>query len=125
MEQFYALTPFLTLTPTVLRLLILVWHRNDLKYVLDYLRNAFVNGKELGIDFHDLCMLNKIQFIAREKREIEINARANQVSSILLAVLVVLGYISLTLFTISPVIRDLIRISNGMGRIHDIPFKAM
>ena len=125
MEQFYALTPFLTLTPTVLRLLILVWHRNDLKYVLDYLGNAFVNGKELKIDFHDFYMLNKIQFTAREKREIEINARANQVSSILLAVLVVLGYISLTLFTISPVIRDLIRISNGMGRIHDIPFKAM
>ncbi|XP_070491487.1 odorant receptor 24a-like [Chironomus tepperi] len=104
-KQFDALTPFLTLIPTVLRLLILVWHRNDLKYVLDYLENAFVN--------------------AREKREIEINARANQVSSILLAVLIVLGFIALTFFTISPVIRDLIRISFGMGRIHDIPFKAL
>ncbi|KAL7037839.1 hypothetical protein ACKWTF_009375 [Chironomus riparius] len=103
--QFDALTPFLTLIPTVLRLLILVWHRNDLKYVLDYLENAFVN--------------------AREKREIEINARANQVSSIFLAVLVVLGFISLTFFTISPVIRDFIRIRNGMGQIHDIPFKAI
>lgn len=125
MVQFDALTPFLTLIPTVLRLLVLVWHRNDLKYVLDYLENAFVNGKELEIYFHDFYMLNKIQFTAREKREIEINARANQVSSIFLAVLVVLGFISLTFFTISPVIRDFIRIRNGMGRIHDIPFKAM
>lgn len=124
MEQFDALTPFLTLTPTVLRLLILVWYRNDLKYVLDYLANAFVNGKELDINFM-ISNTEKIQFTAREKREIEINARANQVSSILLAVLVILSCTTLAFFTISPVIRDLIRVSSGLERLHNIPFKAM
>lgn len=42
---FDAITPFLTQIPTILRLLILVWYRNDLKYVLDYLKADFVNGK--------------------------------------------------------------------------------
>lgn len=42
---FDAITPFLTQIPTILRLLILVWYRNDLKYVLDYLKADFVNGE--------------------------------------------------------------------------------
>lgn len=122
-EQFDALTPFLTLTPTALRLIILVWHRNDLKYVLDYLENAFVNGKELDINFM-ISNTKKIQFTAKEKREIEINARANQVSSILLAVLVVLALLCITFFFISPVIRDLTRVRSGLERMYNIPFKA-
>lgn len=66
----------------------------------------------------------KIQFTARDSREIEINARANQVSSILLSLLDILGYITLTFFCISPVIRELIRVVNGLTRKHEIPFKA-
>ncbi|XP_070502795.1 odorant receptor 24a-like [Chironomus tepperi] len=102
---FDAITPFLTQIPTVLRLLVLVWRRKELKYVLDYLKKNFTE--------------------ARKTREIKVIARANQISSILLAVLVILGYITLIFFFILPVVRDFIRIHTGSEWMHEIPFKAI
>lgn len=49
---FDALTPFLTQIPTVLRVLFLVWHRNELKRVLDYLKQAFENRKIIKIKYN-------------------------------------------------------------------------
>lgn len=38
-------TPLITQILTAVKILILVWRRNDLKKMLDYLRDAFVTGK--------------------------------------------------------------------------------
>jgi hypothetical protein len=42
------LTPFLTQVPCILRVLILVFHRKELKQVLDYLKNIFENCKKFS-----------------------------------------------------------------------------
>jgi hypothetical protein len=46
------LLPFVTQVPCVLRVLVLVWQRDNLKNVLDYLKNIFLNSKILS------CMKN-------------------------------------------------------------------
>jgi hypothetical protein len=56
-EQFDAVSPFLTQIPTILRILFLVWHRNELKYVLDYLENAFLTGEKIGSKLIDILTL--------------------------------------------------------------------
>ncbi|KAG5669908.1 hypothetical protein PVAND_000198 [Polypedilum vanderplanki] len=98
------LTPWLTEIPCVLRILILVWYRKDVKKVLDYLKDIFEK--------------------TTDNDERMINARANQLSSILMGVT---GFFIISTdfcYILYPIFSNIYQFINGQNIAYEFPYKA-
>ncbi|KAG5669907.1 hypothetical protein PVAND_000197 [Polypedilum vanderplanki] len=98
------LTPWITQALSVLRVLILVWYRKELKNVLDYLKNIFENTTDY--------------------EERKINARANQTSSLLLACMWFCNVSTDMSYIIYPIGLNIYRYLTGQEILYLLPFKA-
>ncbi|KAG5669906.1 hypothetical protein PVAND_000196 [Polypedilum vanderplanki] len=102
--MFAALTPFLIQIINPFRVLILTWYREDLKNVLDYLKNNFETPTDSD--------------------EMKINARANQISSIFTGMMWFCSIFTNAGYIIFPIILNIRRYFNNQDFAFILPFKA-
>nr|QGW45394.1 odorant receptor 21 [Bradysia odoriphaga] len=100
-----ALTPVLTQITTAMKVLIIVARREDLKFVLDYLKQSFYYDKS--------------------RESLKIHGRASIISFTFGLTLAVFANLTNLFFCLLPMVKDSYRLVMGIERSYDLPFKAV
>lgn len=117
--------PVATQFITALKILVLVAKRKEVKQILDFLHDSFINGRMCNKGIKLKALNNETKNSDSNEKSREINRKKCKSNFYITSALFVSSNLTGWFFMVLPIIVDIVMYSKGLNRLYLFPFKAV